>query len=294
MPWNLPFLEASQFVLPFSSPLLSSSSSLSLFRFLPPFALFSSTHLLSTSITSLSSPQSPSTIPLKTLHIPAIYVHDSLILSPRPTSTHHSHLPVSLSSIFSYLKAMTRKRHVRRNRRLRYRPSEDRPPKKPKLSWDTYQRQVLCCLYRFFECSNDQLSALFSTIFRSHLRQYGYGDSDVPYRTLVSQWYWLRRQNRPVWHHVHVATAFRTDGEWKDIIHRIRMTAFELGILLNEKRFDTIAVPDDKFDVNKDPCEFLTSVLLSSSPTTQHPSSMKGSVDTGPEISTEDTRGSHG
>ncbi|KAF3392774.1 hypothetical protein F1880_008828 [Penicillium rolfsii] len=189
---------------------------------------------------------------------------------------------------------MTRKRHVRRNRRLRYRPSEDRPPKKPKLSWDTYQQQVLCCLYRFFECSNDQLSALFSTTFRSHLRQYGYGDSDVPYRTLVSQWYWLRRQNRLVWHHVHVATAFRTDGEWKDIIHRIRMTAFELGILLNEKRFDTIAVPDDKFDVNKDPCEFLTSVLLSSSPTTQHPSSMKGSVDTGPEISTEDTRGSHG
>lgn len=66
----------------------------------------------------------------------------------------------------------------------------------------------------------------------------------------------------PVWYHVHVVTDFRTDGEWKEIIHLIRLTAFELGILLNEKLSDTTGIPDGEFDVDKGAREFLTSVLL--------------------------------
>jgi hypothetical protein len=86
-----------------------------------------------------------------------------------------------------------------------------------------------------------------------------------------------------------VATEFRTDGEWKDIIHLIRMTAFELGILLNEKLTDTTAIPHGAFDVNKDPGEFLTSVLLNNPSTPQRRFSIDDSVNAHAHPSVEDT-----
>lgn len=66
------------------------------------------------------------------------------------------------------------------------------------------------------------------------------------------------------------------------------MTAFELGILLTEKLNDTVVIPDGNFDVNKDPCEFLTSILLNSPSVPQHPSSVDDSVDAGANASVED------
>ncbi|OOQ86809.1 hypothetical protein PEBR_19683 [Penicillium brasilianum] len=142
----------------------------------------------------------------------------------------------------------------------------------PKLSWNIYHRQVLCCLYRFFECSHDQLSVLFSTIFRNDLRHCGFGDQNASYARLHAQWDWLKRQKRPVWYHVHIHTEFRKDLEWRDIIHRIRLTAFELGLLLQEKLFDTIHIPSDDFDVNDHTDEYLGSVLLANQAQEQHSS----------------------
>jgi hypothetical protein len=136
--------------------------------------------------------------------------------------------------------------------------------KKPKVSWDIYHRQVLCCLYRFFECSHHQLSVLFSTIFRSHLKHCGFGNNNVPYDTLNTQWSWLKTQKRPVWHHVHIGTEFRTDREWREIIHRIRITAFELGLLLQEKLVDTIHISNDDFNVNDNADEYVASAVLAS------------------------------
>jgi hypothetical protein len=86
-----------------------------------------------------------------------------------------------------------------------------------------------------------------------------------------------------------VATEFRTDGEWKDIIHRIRITAFELGMLLNEKRTDTIVIPDRGFDVNADACEFLTSVLLTSPAGPQESSSIDDCGDAQVQSSVDET-----
>lgn len=142
----------------------------------------------------------------------------------------------------------------------------------PKIPWNIYHRQVLCCLYRFFECSHDQLSVVFSTIFRNDLRHCGFGDQNASYARLHAQWDWLKRQKRPVWHHVHIDTEFRTDREWRDIIHRIRLTAFELGLLLQEKLFDTIHIPNDDFDVNDHTDEYLGSVLLANHAQEQHSS----------------------
>lgn len=136
--------------------------------------------------------------------------------------------------------------------------------KNPTLSWDTYQRQVLCCLYRFFECTNDQVSVLFSTIFRNHLMHCGFGNKDVPYATLNAQWSWLKCQKRPVWHHVHIDTEFRTDREWKSVVNKIRITAFDLGLRVQEKLFDTICIPNDDFDMSNNVDEYLASVLLAS------------------------------
>ncbi|KAJ5369247.1 uncharacterized protein N7496_009007 [Penicillium cataractarum] len=146
----------------------------------------------------------------------------------------------------------------------------------PRLSWNTYHRQVLCCLYRFFECNKDQLSALFSTIFRADLIHCGFGNNDISYVTLNAQWSWLKREKRPVWHHVHIDTEFRTDREWQGIIHKIRITAFELGLRVQEKLFDTICIPNDDFDVNNNFGEYLTSVLLASQAGEQSSSTAAG------------------
>jgi hypothetical protein len=39
--------------------------------------------------------------------------------------------------------------------------------------------------------------------------------------------------------------------------HAIVITALELGILVNEKRYDTIVILDGEFDVNENPCEYI-------------------------------------
>lgn len=146
-------------------------------------------------------------------------------------------------------------------------------PRRPKLVWDTYQRQFLCCLYRFFSCSDFQVSAIFSKVFREQLVECGFASENIPYRSLYAQWSWLRRQKRPVWFHVHVTTEFNTEKEWKDIVHLIRCTASDLGLWIHEKREDTISPPEGHMDMDKEAGEYLTSILLVSSPKQQEQNS---------------------
>lgn len=114
-----------------------------------------------------------------------------------------------------------------------------KPPKRSNLRWDQYKRQVLCCLFRFFVRNNKQIEQIFSHIFRAHLRGRGIRDF-VPFRTLNTQWVWMRNTGSLDWSHVHIETAFETDGNWREILTTIKSAAHTLKLRLREKTVDNI------------------------------------------------------
>lgn len=103
--------------------------------------------------------------------------------------------------------------------------------------WTTYQRQVLCCLYRFFNGDPTTVAKIFSTIFETDLIQCGF-TTGIPYRTLNTQWVDLRRKASPIWRGVHVETPFSRNGQWSDIIAIIQATAQSLGVSLQQRQAD--------------------------------------------------------
>lgn len=100
-------------------------------------------------------------------------------------------------------------------------------------------RQALCCLYRFFRCDNKQKEEIFFSMFREYLRKRGI-HRFVPGRTLHAQWNWMRNTGDLVWAHVHRDTEFNMDGEWRNVIQRIKATAVTLHLPLLEKEEDDI------------------------------------------------------
>ncbi|KAJ5503057.1 hypothetical protein N7463_005931 [Penicillium fimorum] len=110
-------------------------------------------------------------------------------------------------------------------------------PKRSTLRWDQYKRQVLCCLYRFFMCDKKETEEIFSYMFRGHLNERGIRGF-VPFATLNTQWVSMKNKRDPVWSHVHLNTAFETDGEWKEIVTKIKSAAKTLRFQLREKMED--------------------------------------------------------
>lgn len=115
------------------------------------------------------------------------------------------------------------------------------PSKKPTLQWDNYRRQVLCCLYRFFQLDKHSFASIFSEIFRDHLQERGFGGTDIAFRVLHAQWTWMRRNDSFIWNHVHHLTEFRKDRDWMEIVQLIRAKASELEMALEEKDRDSYA-----------------------------------------------------
>ncbi|KAJ5879300.1 hypothetical protein N7455_002765 [Penicillium solitum] len=111
--------------------------------------------------------------------------------------------------------------------------------KRPKLRWDVPMRQALCCLYRFFRCNKKQKEEIFFSMFRDNLRKRGI-HRFVPGKTLHAQWNWMRNTGDLIWSHVHRNTEFNMDGEWRDVIQRIKSTALTLHLPLIEKPEDDI------------------------------------------------------
>lgn len=75
-------------------------------------------------------------------------------------------------------------------------------------------------------------------MFRSHLNERGI-QGFVPFATLNTQWVWMKKKRDPVWSHVHINTVFEADGEWKEIITKIRSAVKTLRFELREKMDDT-------------------------------------------------------
>ncbi|KGO64980.1 hypothetical protein PITC_041990 [Penicillium italicum] len=70
-----------------------------------------------------------------------------------------------------------------------------------------------------------------------HKRQRGI-QGFVPFATLNTQWVWMKNRRDPVWSHVHLNTAFETDGEWKVVITKIKSTAETLRFEICERMED--------------------------------------------------------
>ncbi|KAJ6131404.1 hypothetical protein N7523_001864 [Penicillium sp. IBT 18751x] len=125
---------------------------------------------------------------------------------------------------------MTPKRSLKKLR-------SETPSKSPKatVQWNDYRRQVLCCLYRFFEKARQNFQRIFSDIFRDHLFERGFPTCQVPYKTLQAQWNWMRSKDHPIWMFVHEDTE-SSNREWKDILRQIHDSARRLQISLTKKR----------------------------------------------------------
>lgn len=134
-------------------------------------------------------------------------------------------------------------------------------------------RQVLC-LFRFFsnegKYSKKAFVRIFSEIFRAHLVQHGFEHEDLPFKTLHTQWHWMRKVSHVIWSHVHMDTEFRLDADWRTTIRQIKSAADRLGISLIQKDVDTVNTALFKpVDLDsRRACEYLESVLTSvSNPT---------------------------
>ncbi|KAJ5683590.1 hypothetical protein N7462_006755 [Penicillium macrosclerotiorum] len=134
-----------------------------------------------------------------------------------------------------------------------------------KFSWTSYEREILCCLYRFYSLNQDTLETLFSTIFRPKLQKLDFKNHKLPARTLHAQWCWMKRVGHSVWLRVHRETEFRLDDEWKHIIAHIESTAQSMKIVLHRKQVDIIDMSENTpTDASGRRWEFLDSVLVSS------------------------------
>ena len=116
-----------------------------------------------------------------------------------------------------------------------------RSRRRPNIQWDTRKRQVLCCLFRFFCRDNKKWEEIFSHMFRSHLLERGI-TGFIPFTTLNIQWVNMREHGDSIWHRVHIATDFRKDGEWQDIISSIHSTAQLLHLQIQEKDSDSVDI----------------------------------------------------
>jgi hypothetical protein len=112
-------------------------------------------------------------------------------------------------------------------------------PKRPNIRWDESMRQALCCLYRFFRYDKKQTAEIFFAMFRDVLKKRGINEF-VPHPVLHTQWTSMRRDGDPIWSRVHRETEFNVEGEWKNVVQRIKSTADILLLPSREKKEDDI------------------------------------------------------
>lgn len=104
-----------------------------------------------------------------------------------------------------------------------------------RVRWSLRNQTVLCCMFRFFREDKDAFRRTFASLFADDLRHF---DHELPYATLNTQWSDLRRHGDPVWHRVHICTAFPASGPWLLVVSSIKDRAFSLGFSLVEKLVD--------------------------------------------------------
>ncbi|KAL2000055.1 hypothetical protein VTN02DRAFT_3618 [Thermoascus thermophilus] len=111
---------------------------------------------------------------------------------------------------------------------------------RPQNKWTERQREVLCCIRRFFFLSKEDEESIFNMIFQQDVSKCGLARG-IPYSSLNTQWVDMRAKGHYVWEDVYLRTEFtEKEGRWAPIIAEIRNAARELDIMIQEKTFDDI------------------------------------------------------
>lgn len=111
---------------------------------------------------------------------------------------------------------------------------------RPQNKWTEHQREVLCCIRRFFFLSKEDEEIIFNMIFEQDILKCGFANG-IPYSSLNTKWVDMRAKGDYVWEEVYLRTKFtEKEGRWAPMIAEIRNAAQELDIILQEKAFDDI------------------------------------------------------
>lgn len=91
--------------------------------------------------------------------------------------------------------------------------------------WTQEERMLLCCMKRFFDLSNNNITKIFNNIYETKIRDEGFPNG-LPKSTLVTQWEDNKRKNHKDWMIVHREVAFQ-DGPsfFPQLFEKIRTSA---------------------------------------------------------------------
>ncbi|KAJ5735391.1 uncharacterized protein N7483_000516 [Penicillium malachiteum] len=111
--------------------------------------------------------------------------------------------------------------------------------KGPSLKWNFVMREVLCCLFLFFDHEKKKFPEIFTEIFGDEIRNQGIDPQEkVTQKVLYTQWYWMQRETHAIWNHVHKKTKFRGE-EFNGLIEKIEAAAERLGLSMERTKDDT-------------------------------------------------------
>ena len=121
------------------------------------------------------------------------------------------------------------------------------PWAKPKNAWTYPQKEILCCLFKFYEDedSHKTYAKVFSHIFARDLKRCGF-DGDIPGTTLNSYWHQMIKDRASVVYQIHVVTLLSdVKGKFKHLKDRIEETAESLSVQLKKKTWEDLAWADE-------------------------------------------------
>lgn len=113
--------------------------------------------------------------------------------------------------------------------------------RRPQNTWTREERVILCLLYRFYHKDYHAFKEVFNSIFRDELSQCGL-ETGLLYRVLNTQWEDMKRHGNPIWHEVHIQSAFNRHGVYSKRLQKIEITADLLGLTLEPKDHDDIDI----------------------------------------------------
>lgn len=114
--------------------------------------------------------------------------------------------------------------------------------RRPQHRWTQEERQILCCMKRFFDLKNKDITRVFNYTYGHKIRAEGFSDG-LPTSTLAIQWKDLWRKNHNDWHAVHTDVSFEQGPErFTHLIEKIKYACHTLQIGLVARARDLVVL----------------------------------------------------
>lgn len=120
--------------------------------------------------------------------------------------------------------------------------------KQPQHSWNQEERFILCCMRRFFDLKNDQITRIFNELYAAKIQSEGFSQGLKP-TTIHTQWFDLGRRFHDDWKYVHHEIPFsQGPNHFQNLFEKIRAaaSALHIGLVarardLDVSRFDQMS-----------------------------------------------------